>query len=242
MIVWICSFDLEATRPALCPAVSVQWPLFCTRLADIGLVEMQNQMRLSSKSVQSRHFIHGMMEIKEGLPYKGPLTKWHEATFAQHEFFGKARDAYSIQAIACHWFNSPVQVFTRLAHAGESHIQVRASSMAFYPSAVEKLLAQSLEVAPETHLMQNATSLEVAPKTHVIQNATEAKHFIADGLVKQLGVIPFEIPAIQVMAPLIPFLKQNRLSELVWFSTWPSVIPGFPHFLAEASVSNDSAT
>ena len=148
MISWICSFEVEATRQTLCPAISMQWPLFCAKLAGAGLTD--STLR-SKPDWRSKHFIHGLMHIEGGLPYNGPLTCWQEATFAQHELYGKARDAYAIKVTDCHWFTTPVQVHTRLTRAGEAHVQVRASSMAFRPSASEKLLSQSLEVEPQTN-------------------------------------------------------------------------------------------
>ena len=133
MFVWIASFDLEATRPSLCPAISVQWPIFCTKLAGAGFTEMQDLVEFSSECKYSKHFIHGLMHIEGSLPYNGPLTQWQEATFAQHELYGRARDAYAIKVTDCHWFTLPMQVYTRHTHTGEAQVQVRASCMAFYP-------------------------------------------------------------------------------------------------------------
>ena len=139
MIVWICSFDVEATRQTICPAITVQWQIFCMKLTGLGLTEMQNQTKLD-KSKAYKHFVHGLMEIQAGVPYTGPLTEWNDATFAQHELFGKANDAYSIKVAACHWFLAPVRVFTQRRRDKERHIQVRASCMAFYPFVLETLL------------------------------------------------------------------------------------------------------
>ena len=118
-IAWICSFRPEFARQALCPAISVQWPLFCTKLAGAGFAELLDHAKFSSEIRHSRHFIHGLMCIEQGLPYTGPLTQWQETTFAQHELFGKARDAYSIKVTACHWFTSPLQVHTHTLRAME---------------------------------------------------------------------------------------------------------------------------
>ena len=215
MIAWISSFDLEATRPSLCPAISIQWPIFCTKLAGAGFTEMQDLVKFSSESKQSKHFIHSLMRIEGSLPYNGPLTQWQEATFAQHELYGRARDAYAIKVADCHWFTSPMQVYTRHTHTGEAQVQVRASCMAFYPSALEKLLSHGLEVEPQTH--------QETP-------CKQQTRFTARSFVQQLGVDPSKIQAVQLAAPLIPFLRQKRLTELVWFCSWPSVIEGFPPF------------
>ena len=176
---------------------------------------MQDQVKFSSTDRHSKHFIHGLMHIEEGLPYNGPLTQWQEPTFAQRELYGKARDAYAIKVTDCRWFTSPVQVHTRHTCAGEAQVQVRASGMAFYPSALEKLLSQSLEVEPQTK--------QVTPCRQQI-------HFTGHSFAQQLGVDPSKIQAVQLAAPLIPFLRQKRLTELVWFCSWPSVIEGFPPF------------
>ena len=215
MFVWIASFDLEATRPSLCPAISVQWPIFCTKLAGAGFTEMQDLVKFSSECKHSKHFIHGLMHIEGSLPYNGPLTQWQEATFAQHELYGRARDAYAIKVTDCHWFTLPMQVYTRHTHTGEAQVQVRASCMAFYPSALEKLLSHGLEVVPQT----NQDTLR-----------RQQTCFTAHSFVQQLGVDPSKIQAVQLAAPLIPFLRQKRLTELVWFCSWPSVIEGFPPF------------
>jgi hypothetical protein len=213
MIAWICSFDPEFARQALCPAISIQWPLFCTKLAGAGFAELLNHAKFSSEIRHSRHFIHGLMCIEQGLPYTGPLTQWQETTFAQHELFGKARDAYSIKVTACHWFTSPLQVHTHTARNGVVEVQVRASCMAFYPSASEKLLSHGLEVEPQTK-----------------QECSKPMCFTAHSFAQQFGLDPYKIQAVQLAAPLIPFLRQKRLTELVWHCSWPAVIEGFPPF------------
>ena len=215
MIAWICSFDPEASRPSLCPAISIQWPIFCAKLAGAGLAEMQDQIKFSSECKHSKHFIHGLVHIEGGLPYNGPLTQWQETTFAQHELYGKSRDAYAIKVTDCHWFTSPMQVYTRHTRAGEAQVQVRASCMAFYPSALEKLLSHNLEVEPQ-----------INQETPCRQQMC----FTVHSFVQQLGVDPSKIQAVQLAVPLIPFLRQKRLTELVWFCSWPSVIEGFPPF------------
>jgi hypothetical protein len=214
MIAWICSFDPEFARQALCPAISIRWPIFCTKLAGTGFAEMRNHINFSSPHRQSQHFVHGLMHIEKGLPYIGPLTQWQEPTFAQHELFGKARDAYSIKVTACHWFTSPVQVYTRRTRVGETEVQVSESCMTFCPSAWEKLLSQSLVVEPQT-------SQEIPHQKMV---------FTTQSLIQQLGVDPSEIQAVQLAAPLIPFLRQKRLTEFVWHCSWPFVIECFPPF------------
>ena len=120
MLLWICSFDPESTRRALCTALSVQWPFFCTRFADAGLHEMQKHLKLSSRSLQSKNFIHGLVHVEAGAPYNGPLTRWQETTFAQHDLFGKAGGAYSIKVTAAHCFTSAVQVLSNLTVGGAS--------------------------------------------------------------------------------------------------------------------------
>lgn len=215
MIAWICSFDPESTRPTLCQAISIQWPLFCTKLVGAGFTEMQYQVKFSSACKHSKHFIHGLMHIEGGLPYNGPLTQWQETTFAQHELYGKSRDAYAIKVTDCHWFTSPLQVYTRHTRAGGAQVQVRASCMAFYPSALEKLLSHNLEVEPQ-----------INQETPCRQQMC----FTVHSFVQKLGVDPSKIQAVQLAVPLIPFLRQKRLTELVWFCSWPSVIEGFPPF------------
>ena len=196
MFAWISSFDPEFTRQALCPAIAIQWPLFCTKLAAAGFAEMLDHAKFSSQCRQSQHFIHGLMCIEKGLPYNGPLTQWQEATFAQHELFGGARDAYSIKVTACHWFSSPVQVYTHHSHTRNRvvELQVRASCLAFFPSALEKLLSQSLEVEPQT-------------KQETVRR--QPMGFTAHSIVQQFGLDPCKIQAVQLAAPLIFFCDNN---------------------------------
>ena len=184
MTSWICSFDPEFVRRAFCPAISVQWLLFCTKLAGAGFPEMHDEAKFFSMDRHSKHFTHGLAPIEGGLPYTGPLTQWQETTFAQHELYGKSRDAYAIRVLDCHWFTSPLQVHSRCTRAGEALAQVRPSCMTFYPSALEQLLSQSLEVEPQSNA------------------ATPTVH----SLVEQLGMDPSEIQAVQLAAPLIPAL------------------------------------
>ena len=170
MIAWICSFDPEFARQALCPAISIQWPIFCTKLAGAGFTEMQDQIKFASTDRHSKHFIHGLIRVEGSLPYNGPLSQWKEPTFAQRELCGKARDAYAIKVTDCRWFTSPMQVCTGHTHAGEAQAQVRASCVTFYPSVSEKLLSHGLEVESQTNRRCRANNKCASPRVPLLSN------------------------------------------------------------------------
>ncbi len=131
MFAWICSFASEFEWQALCPAISIQRPLFCTKLVGAGFAEMIDHGKFSSQFRHPRHFIHGLICVEKGFPYNDPLTQWQQAAFTQHELFGTVCDVYSIKVTVCHRFVSQVHACTHRVRAGEAQVQARANCV-FY--------------------------------------------------------------------------------------------------------------
>ena len=76
---------------------------------------------------------------------------------------------------------------------------------------------------------------------------TQQVCFTTCSFAQQLGVDPLTIETVQLAAPLIPSLRQKRLTEFVWRCSWPVVIEGFLPFwlylqLTAASNSPDSVS
>lgn len=142
MWVWLCSFSPHCLRSHDLPWGRDQWPKVCAQLHRLGAPGNWKEQALSMESKGNQALIHGMLQIEPGSEWQGSLTPWPIEARIQHEFYGSPADAYTVKICNVFHFDQPTEVFTT-AHGGqEKLISLRASSMVFKPTAMERLLNQ----------------------------------------------------------------------------------------------------